>query len=327
MIEGIPGSGKSTMAQSISRTLKRQGIDHKWWYEEEKGHPVYIYDDYNSMGDIIQQLNDGNYQLIIQKALDQWKEFSRIIQASNEIVIVDGCLYGYLTWTLFPYNVPQCEILAYVEEVIQIISICNPSLIYIYQSNISAALQKICTRRGGDTKDRFIRSAAESIYGKANSLSGFDGMVAYWEAYRNITDEAYTQFPYRKMALDNTDGDWSKYNRGVHNFLNLTNVDRHETMQNQGRFFGRYVGEMGEVCTVVEEEGRLLVDGLPHAWTRVPILNTFNLTFDVESLPFQITFESDLSTGQIMRFFVHGSELLEGPVNGVFRREQDNSLS
>jgi len=34
--------------------LKRCWIAHIWWYEAEKGHPVY------TIGDIIQQLNDGN---------------------------------------------------------------------------------------------------------------------------------------------------------------------------------------------------------------------------------------------------------------------------
>ncbi|WP_199617581.1 AAA family ATPase [Paenibacillus alkalitolerans] len=323
MIEGIPGSGKSTMAQSVSRTLKRQGIVYKWWYEEEKGHPVYIYDDYNTMGAVIEELNGGNYRLVIEKALDQWREFSRSVQASNEIVIVDSCLYGYLTWTLFPYNVPRYEILAYVEEVTRIIAICNPSLIYLYQKNISTALQKICSRRGGDTEGRFIRSAVESTYGRANALSGFDGMVAYWEAYRDITDEAYKQYPFRKMALDNTDGDWSTYNREVHKFLGLEIADEHEAPHNQERFSGRYVNETGgdRFCTVIHEEGRLLVEGLPHAWPRAPILQAFGLTFDVESLPFQITFEADPSTGKIIRFFIHGPELLEGSVNGIFRKE------
>ncbi|MBO0992026.1 hypothetical protein [Bacillus sp. SD088] len=42
MVEGIPGSGKSTTAQSISKSLDRMGFKHKWWYEEEQGHPAWV---------------------------------------------------------------------------------------------------------------------------------------------------------------------------------------------------------------------------------------------------------------------------------------------
>jgi adenylate kinase family enzyme len=62
MIEGIPGSGKSTTAQLIANALLCKGVDHKWWYEEEKGHPVYIYDDYNDIQFIIDDLSSGEFE-------------------------------------------------------------------------------------------------------------------------------------------------------------------------------------------------------------------------------------------------------------------------
>lgn len=49
LIEGIPGSGKSTITQAISINLEASGIKHKWWYEEERGHPVYMFHDEPSM--------------------------------------------------------------------------------------------------------------------------------------------------------------------------------------------------------------------------------------------------------------------------------------
>ncbi|WP_028563705.1 DNA/RNA helicase domain-containing protein [Paenibacillus pinihumi] len=132
MIEGIPGSGKSTTAQLISHELLRQGLRHKWWYEEEKGHPVYIYDNYDVMQTIINELSDGNYQQVIHKALKQWQQFVEAVQSSDGIIIVDSCLFGYLTWTLFPFGVSRQEIEAYVKDIEQIIMPLNPYIIYFY---------------------------------------------------------------------------------------------------------------------------------------------------------------------------------------------------
>jgi thymidylate kinase len=49
LFEGVPGSGKSTLAQTILRRLGRQGIPVRWWYEEDANHPVYIFQNQQSL--------------------------------------------------------------------------------------------------------------------------------------------------------------------------------------------------------------------------------------------------------------------------------------
>lgn len=90
MIEGIPGSGKSTTAQFISQIMLQKGYSHKWWYEEEQGHPVYIYDDHTTMQQIVDDLTNGKYRDIIKRALKRWQEFAAAVQASSEIIIADS---------------------------------------------------------------------------------------------------------------------------------------------------------------------------------------------------------------------------------------------
>ncbi len=323
-IEGIPGSGKSTTAQFVSNIFTRNNIPHKWWYEEAKGHPVYLFDNQESMQQVVENLSNGNYRLVIDIALKRWIEFSISLQNSNEIVIVDSCLLGYLTWSLFPNNVPKKAILEYVSEVEEIVKQCNPVLIYFYQDDIAAAIKKICLRRSGATENNFIRAATESSYGKTKGLTGFNGLVSYWQDYRALTDESFEGLSFPKISINNTEGDWLVYYRDILNFLGVNEKQNRSIVQDDlQRFVGSYYSKQdGEkVCWVVLDGGRLIVDGLRQVWTKTTLIPKSLNSFDVESLPFQVKFEED--ERGIMNMYLSGCELLDGPVDMIFTREEN----
>jgi thymidylate kinase len=319
MIEGIPGSGKSTTAQFISRIMSSKGYHHKWWYEEEHGHPVYIYDDYKSMQLVVAELTNGNYRDIINSALVRWKEFVTSIQSSSKIIIVDSCFFGYLTWSLFPFDVPKQDILKYIKDVEQIIKPLNPQLIYFYQTDVGAALKKICTRRGGSTEDNFIRASTHSLYGKKLGLDGFEGMVLYWQEYRRIIDEAFRGLDCSKVAIENTEGEWSLYGQKVLEFLDIQqDDDRQMDDKNYKHLVGSYFANKEGLSdsSIQIDSGYLVVDGLPQVWTRsmlIPI--SYNL-FHVQSLPIEVRFIEDKDI--TMR--VNGPSLLDGKVDYSFTK-------
>lgn len=321
MIEGIPGSGKSTTAQFISNILHSMGYKHKWWYEEEQGHPVYVYDDYKKMQKIIDDLSSGNYQKVIELALKRWNEFVADAQSSSEIIIVDSCLFGYLTWSLFPFRVPKQEIMQYVKDVERIIKPLNRHIIYFYQRDIEAALKKICTRRGEDTEKNFIRAATQSPYGKTKDLIGFSGMVTYWEDYRSIIDESFQDLECSKIAIDNTDENWSDYGREISAFLGINEVSESSVIeQNFHHLVGTYVAGEKDIldCSIQTIQGNLIADGLPHVWKKSLLIPKTLNVFDVQSLPFRVRFVKE---DNILRMYLTGPTLLNGTVDYVFTKK------
>ncbi|WP_127529290.1 P-loop NTPase family protein [Paenibacillus kobensis] len=319
MVEGIPGSGKSTTAQFISQVLNSRGYHHKWWYEEEKGHPVYIYDDYNSMQQVVDELTSGNYRDIMKKALIKWKEFVSSIQSSSEIIIVDSCLLGYLTWSLFPFDVPEQDILRYVMDVEQIITPLNPQLIYFYQEDVGAALKKICVRRGGNTEENFIRASTQSIYGQRLGLNGFEGMVSYWEEYRRITDEIFRNLHCSRISIENSEGNWSLYGEKVLDFLDIQQEhDGKKGEQNYKHLVGTYIAHQEGLsdCSIQIESEYLIIDGLPQVWTRSKLNPISYNLFHVQSLPIEVRFIEDKD----LTMRVTGPTLLDGNVDYSFTK-------
>ena len=42
LVDGIPGSGKSTLSQFISKQIERNKIKVKWYFEHDMFHPITI---------------------------------------------------------------------------------------------------------------------------------------------------------------------------------------------------------------------------------------------------------------------------------------------
>lgn len=328
LIEGIPGSGKSTLAHFLLRRYAEQGIATRWWYEEEAGHPLYLFHDAASLHRILEDLAAGNHQRVIDAVLERWQALSREIQASETVVILDSCLFGYLTWTLFPFDVPVEAITAYLAQVEQIVRATNPRLIYLYQDDVGAALRRICRRRGGDTERQFIRKATESVYGKRHGLRGFDGMVAFWRRYRAITDGAFARIRFPKLAIENAAGDWLAYQRAALQFLDLPTAHVSEAVTHDlGRFVGDYRSHGGDAevaCRVRMANDALLIDDLPFVWPGNRLIPISVNRFAVESFPLTVQFEED-RTGAIEGMVLTGAALLSGTIDYRFVRHRDET--
>ncbi|GHO72829.1 hypothetical protein KSD_06000 [Ktedonobacter sp. SOSP1-85] len=322
LVEGIPGSGKSTLAQFLAHTLTCSGIACRWWYEEEKGHPLYVFHDLVSLQHTIDELSAGHYQVVVEAALEKWREFAQNLQISESIMILDGCLYSYLTWSLFPLDIPDVETQRYLRQVEHILQPLHPCLIYLYQQDLAHALERICGRRGSETRERLITWATESPYGKRRGLQGFDGMVTYWQNYRALIDAEFARFNGSKLGVENAAGEWKTYEQNVLDFLDLLREENvaGEPSFSQAKFVGTYSFEEGN-CHVLLEKNQLLIDGIPLIWQRTKLIPRARNIFAVESLPFQIVFEED-SHRSITGMRVTGPELLQGKVDRLFLRKK-----
>src|SRR5688572_6947764 len=110
LFEGIPGSGKSTLAARLTRVLSQAGVPHTWWYEEAKGHPLHTYGDWPSFDRLLGEIFSGDPARrghVTEQVLERWGEIGESLARGEEVGILDGALFGHLTWTLFPAGAPN----------------------------------------------------------------------------------------------------------------------------------------------------------------------------------------------------------------------------
>ena len=322
LIEGISGSGKSTMAHYLSRQLTLHGIRHTWWYEEDKWHPLYPFHDISSMQKVLDTLATENYNLIIDTALNLWQQFVDTIQSSESIVIIDGCLFGYLTWTLFPFDVPLTEIQAYLARVEQIIRPLNPCLVYLYQRDLANAIRKKCQRREIE-EETIIRQATESTYGKRRNLQGLEAMLHYWTEYRHFTDTIFSAIQCTKLSIENSASDWLHYQQQVLDFLNMSALPELslpiETLDTITGTYSFMDDGVKHTCTVKRVQNALFLDGVPYIWPNNRLIPLSRLIFAVDSFPYEVRFVED-ANGTIYSMLTMGPEQLFHSANCVYTR-------
>jgi hypothetical protein len=140
----LPGAGKSTLAHRLARHLARLGRPVRWWYEEERGHPLHPFDDSGSLARVADDLSSGRHARVVAAVLDRWRDLAAALargDGGGATAVMDGMLFGHLTWSLFPADAPPAEIEAYVLEAARHLRAVRPALPYLRQPDVGAARQ------------------------------------------------------------------------------------------------------------------------------------------------------------------------------------------
>ena len=84
LIEGIPGSGKTTAARRIAEQLAARGIPARWHLEESRSHPV-------APRDLRRTAREPGFG---PRLLDSWRRFAASAP-EGEVTILEGTLFQW----------------------------------------------------------------------------------------------------------------------------------------------------------------------------------------------------------------------------------------
>ncbi len=317
LVEGIPGSGKSTTSQFIAQRIEQQAIPVQWWYEEEAEHPLYVFRDNTGLQRVMNDLEAGRYETVIDDVLAKWRQLTERLQASNDTVVLESCLFGYLTWTLFSFDVSEDRIARYVARIETIVRPLEPVLIFLHQRDPRRSLRRICKNRGDAWKSWFIGRPAECLYGKHRGLNGFDGLVTYWSAYGDVMHRLYNRSMCAKLAIENSVGDWEMYQNAMCNFLDLPTVNLSTRTEHIYRtWLGTYEyvrDDERKRCKLRMEHGHLVAYDVPWLWHRNHLLPMGIDAVRAAAFPIDLISERGAS-GTVDAIHVVGREMLRGTV-------------
>ena len=312
LIEGIPGSGKSVAAQTVARRLNEAGKPVRWWYEEEVGHPIYLFHAATTLQAINRNFFSGAHERVVAAALQRWARFADEALRSGTTAVADGTFFGYLTWTLHYLDRPADETLTYARHVQDALAPLDVWLVYLRQRDVVATMRHVLAVRGAGWAERTIRKAAGSPYGRARGLDGFEGLTRFWADYQALADRLFEDVRLPKLAVDVAVGGWADAGAAIEAFLNLPPARASQPTDPDylGRFAGAYRAPDGSVAHVTlgddaPADGALAVRGLRQVWPGQRLVSVGGDAFEVLSLPFTIRFEVDT-----MR--IEGPELFGG---------------
>jgi len=297
IVEGLTGSGKSIMAHFIGRQLQAHGIPAAWVHEGELDHPVPVAEP---------EPDTASFQ---ETMLERWRTFTSQAQASDTVTVIEASFFNNLFETLFTENVPQPQILSFAGQIQAIIRPLKPALLYLTQTDVARALEQNFSNRGERFQQFVIEYATRTPYAQRNELTGYQGMVQFWQEFVNLTDALYQQFEGDKLVVDNSAGEWQRYNQQVLSFLSIPWTPAPRISASKAtRYVGTYQDRTrGNQYQVKYQNSKLFINQLiSQAWTRLIPLDVD--IFAAEGWHFELGFEPEPS-GRGMKLRIGGRDI------------------
>jgi hypothetical protein len=270
VVEGIPGSGKTTTAQFIYECLVEGGRPARLYPEGDLDHPA----DFESVacltpgeyadlqaefpasraaleqqarhlqGDIFigyRKLQNEPGAHVDPALVDRlarrdvyeleadetsrllagrWTDFAAQAAQEDTVSIFECCfLQNPLTVLLAKHNLEVESVSRTVLRLAEIASPLNPAVLYLDPPEVRAALEQVSGQRPKEWLDFVIHYTTNQSWGQARGLSGFEGMVRFYEARRAAERSVFEQLGWKKLWIEDAGRDWRMTRGKVADFL------------------------------------------------------------------------------------------------------------
>ena len=200
LVEGLPGSGKTSAARHLARSLRSRGIAATLIRELEPDHPVIP-------RSVMKRAAQDDYA---ELCLSRWRAFATE-RGGEEVAIIEGCAFQSTVRFLYANRVSSDEIRSYWESCEKLIAPLAPRLVYLYQPEPARFMRsRTLTRRGSEWTQKVAGYAQGTPRSLEHDWQGEDGMVAFWKDYRVLCDDLYGRSTTCKLAIDNSEQFWSR---------------------------------------------------------------------------------------------------------------------
>ncbi len=195
LIEGLPGSGKTSLAEWLCGRSEARGIRATWVPELQPDHPVI---DRPTM-------RTARRSGFAERCLERWQAFSRSVQASPSpaLFIIEGCLFQSTVRFMVEYRHSAEDIEAYLPAVERCLAPLGACLVYLTQTNPTAYLQdEIFRRKGEQTVSRIAAYSETTPFSVERGLAGHSALVSLYASYREACDQLVARSGLPVLQLD-----------------------------------------------------------------------------------------------------------------------------
>lgn len=216
LVDGLPGSGKSTTAQRLSFHLASLGYEARWLYEHELPHPIYPDDE------VDEALTGGLPALVAlqEQALHRWQALADSLAGTRQIVILESTFFQIGVGLLVGMLQEEELIRHHTQRILTATAPLNPQLLYLYQDDVPAALHRLIEQRGPGFAAILHHRLSRTPYCLAHGAN-LEALVGFFQRQRAVTDHLLAHTGLRHLAIENSGREWAHYERQIATFLDL----------------------------------------------------------------------------------------------------------
>lgn len=238
LIEGLPCSGKSTTSAYVASLLREpvcfvdEGTgNHPADYEFHALAPAGLVGEESCIvplsrysGELFDRLLQYKiYDFLpweVEKPLmlDRWRQFVAGAVADTRYVFNCVFLQNPMCETMMRFGFPAEESERYIREIAQIVQPMEPVVIYLYNEDIAASVEKTAGERPG-WLDGVIDYHVNGAYGKSIGAEGFDGYIRCLEERQRRELSMLRRLPVSSLVVRNPQRDWAAARQEIRRFV------------------------------------------------------------------------------------------------------------
>jgi hypothetical protein len=218
LVEGLPGSGKTTLACALARHLTELGQACSWWREEDPEDPAAP----RSLR------RTAPLPEFPSRCLASWEQFVSVLRERDDVCILEGSAFQSTIRFMLEYGTTtDAEALEYVRDFDRAIAGIESRFIYLHQSDPQRFLTEfVYPDRGEGWVSKVSTYLAGTPYCRERSWQGPKGMTAFWLAYRGLCDRAVAELTMPVLRLETGPGLWSSARAEVCRWLFTREIRR-----------------------------------------------------------------------------------------------------
>jgi hypothetical protein len=300
IVDGHSSVGKSSISKSVYKQIARNH-DAYWLHEECEAHPIRHKE--FSFGKL--DTADG-MELNRMGMLQKWAEFRDAIQSSGKVCITEGCfLHAYDRYFIHSLW-DEDDILAYSSQVLEIIDVLNPILVFLYRPDLRKSLEMAFITWGKWWRDLMLKRDDQHVYFKNHTYINENSMFAAIEYEQEKMMGIFDRLQCSKIKIDTSAEQWDQYVQEIISYMGLkyNKIDPYPCDMKQ--YLGTYRWQNGSEDDAwiinYDDINQCLYTSL--FWPFMHMRCLSDDVFELISFPVELHFQKN---GDNMQFIVRGN--------------------
>lgn len=209
-VEGLPGTGKTTLAERLCSQANRSGRSATWYLEEAIDHPVH--------GRKL-KVARKNSKIFAASCLDAWRHFAENATKAKGIHLLEGSAFQSTVRFMMEEELSNIE--DYYTQFEEIVSPLAARVVYLRPKDAIEYSLQTSLSRGKVWTEKVSDYLEKTAYSKSHGLVGTNEMHQFWADYAALCDRIARKSILPMKIINVEPGEWERHSADAANFFEL----------------------------------------------------------------------------------------------------------